>query len=137
MYDVSREMKEQVMECKSIAVYKRLKDKYDEFKKANCFVDDTIGIFMDFMHSLSSFYKVSSMWQAASCINKFLRVEKNLDLISCSVFKSYMKKLEKQHVSCKASTLDISSINKYLIDGPKTPQSLQVRTVYDSENTIQ
>lgn len=126
MYDISEAVKEDVMDCKSISIYRRWKAKYEEFKLANGFQEDTIGTFMEFMTFLGKRYKVTTMWQAASCVNKYMRVGKNVDFISSAVFKSFMKKMEKKHTVKKSATLSCEEINRYLVESPQDARTLQV-----------
>ena len=70
---VSRAVIDELLECMSSSVYRRWKEKYDSYKQENGFTDDSIGVFMEFIKELIKTYKTSTIWQAASCVNKFLR----------------------------------------------------------------
>lgn len=128
MDDVSSAVKEEILDCKSSEIYHRWKKRYDAFKSSKGYSEDSLGVFMDYIRSLKDGYKLSSIWQAASCINKFLRVEKNMNFISSMIFKSYMKKLEKcpRNVKKKAGILDVACINRYILESEKTAQNLLV-----------
>lgn len=123
---VSEAMQQALLECKSSEIYSRWMRRYDKFKETHGYFEDTIGIFMDFIRDLSSSYAVSSLWQAASCVNKNLQVTKNVEFITTKVFKSYMKKLGKNYVPKKCPTLGIEEINRYLRESEKTSVNLQV-----------
>lgn len=126
MDDVSSSLKEDLWNFKSAPVYHQWKKKYDSYKIENGFQMDSIGVFMEFIRSLSKSYKISSIWQAASCINKFLRIDSNLDFIGNPVFKSFMKNLGKKQVPKKSAVLELSHINRYIMESEKSNHTLQV-----------
>lgn len=123
---LNKGMQEALLECKSSEIYNRWMLRYNKFKEDHEYLEDTIAIFMDFIRALSSSYAVSSLWQAASCVNKNLQIKKNVDFIGSKVFKSYMKQLGKNYVPKKCPTLGIDEINKYLRESDKSCENLQV-----------
>jgi hypothetical protein len=72
---LSTEFKAALMDCKSKAVYDRWWNRYVAFKESNKITtdDDGIVVFLDFIRHLSTTLKVSTLWQAASCVNKELK----------------------------------------------------------------
>ena len=117
---LSTAFKEELLQCKSSAVYKRWYSRYTEYKSKNGFEDDSIGTFLEFCRETSKTMKVSSLWQGASCINKFLNVEKGINHITHPLFKAYMKKIEANYTPTKSATLNMDNINKFLAESDKS-----------------
>ena len=63
---------------------------YANFKKEN---EASETQYTDFIMKLFIHYKLNSLWQAASCVNKQLLLSKNVNHIVDSAFKAFMKKL--------------------------------------------
>ena len=64
------------LDCKSRPIYEKWFKMYADFKKENEASEDSIAIYMDFIMKLSTHYKLNSLWQAASCVNKQLLLSK-------------------------------------------------------------
>ena len=80
--------------------------------------EDDINAIIKFINFLNDSFKVSSIWQAASCINKYLKIEKNFEFIKNVHFKSLMKKLEKNSKNnpVKSDVLTIRQVNDFVSD---------------------
>lgn len=91
MDDVSSQVKNELLVCKSHGVYERWWKKYEDFKTTHGYTNDKFSVLMEFMRFLSETYKVS-----ACCLNKYLRVHQNLDHMNNSIFKRNQEFLRKQ-----------------------------------------
>ena len=87
MTEISSSFKDALMACKSKPIYDRWKQRYEDFKKDNGYEDDGIGTFLEYIRQLSTQVKPSTVWQAASCVNKFLKLSSGSDFIVHPVFK--------------------------------------------------
>lgn len=124
---MSNDFIESAMECKSQPIYDKWWKRYQDFKHERLYNNNELCVFMDFMKFLASTLKVSSIWQAASCINKYLLLKFNIKHIDNQVFKSYMKHLGKSYVAKKSDALSMNDIEKYLRESSKTNSNLSVK----------
>ena len=82
-----------LLESKSKSVYDKWYKRYCEYKVEMDIVEDDINSILKFVNFLKDKYKFSSIWQAVSCINKKLMIERNFKFIKKIHFKSFMKNL--------------------------------------------
>lgn len=127
--ELSEEFKNSLMQCKSEAVYTKWYKRYTDYKVEHNIDDNnnSIAIFVEYIQHLSNSMKVSTLWQAASCINKKLVITYNITHISNVFFKDFMKKLSKSYVPKKSAILSMDEINKYLVESEKTNNNLVVK----------
>lgn len=125
--EISEGFKEELMQCKSLSTYERWWRRYTEFKKERSLQTENIATFLEFMRDLNKTMKVSTMWQAASCINKYIKFDFQQDYITNHIFKSYMKKLQSAYCPVKSSILEMSDIEIYLADSDKSNENLVVK----------
>ena len=57
--------------CKSKPVYDKWYQRYCDYKIEMQIEEDDINAIIKFINFLNDSFKVSSIWQAASCINKY------------------------------------------------------------------
>lgn len=98
------------MDMKSKSVYDRWFDQYKRYCDSH--VKDFVlyGSFFYFIGHLSHLYKCSTIWQAASCINKYMKVCHNVNFMGEESFKLFMKKLGKNHVPLKSAVFTLDDV---------------------------
>lgn len=121
---ISTEFKESLFDSKSKNVYEKWMRRYTDFKMQKSLEGDEINVYLEFIKEISINYKCSTVWQAASCVNKFLKIYKNQDHIRNPIFKSYMKNIAKQYVPKKSAVLTVDDVNNYIRQSGKTNQDL-------------
>ena len=87
MSELSSAFKVAALDCKSRPVYDRWMQWYLEFKLAQGFSNHGFCVFMDFLRDISTHSAVSTVWQAASCLNKFFKLDGCENYIQHPVFK--------------------------------------------------
>lgn len=109
---ISDHMRDSLLDVKSKAVYDRWWTSYCDFCATRNVNRAVFGSFMDYFGHMSELYKVSSLWQSASCINKYLKIFDNtVDFSKDERFKLLMKKLEKKYVPRKSSVFNFDDVH--------------------------
>lgn len=126
---IPQSIKDDLMTCKSSQVYDRWYQRYCEFKNGMVEQSLTNG-FLLWLQSLKETFSSSTIWQAASCVNKKLKLDHNMDLIKHPVVKEYLKKLSKTYVPKKAAVFTQDELNKFLLEAPSNIEFLLVKSVF-------
>lgn len=103
-------MQDMLLDMKSKGIYDRWFDQYKQFCDLNGKDFLVYGTFFDFIGHLSSMYKCSTIWQAASCINKIMKVCHNVNFMNEESFKMFMKRLGKNHVPVKSAVFTLDDV---------------------------
>lgn len=86
MTELSESFKESMLDCKSRPVYEKWKERYENYKH-DAGLQEGIGTFLDWLRNLSACSAVSTVWQAASCVNKFIKLNGGGNYVGDPVFK--------------------------------------------------
>ncbi len=125
--EISSQFKEAILDIKSKPVYDKWWSRYNDFKIMHSHQNNSISVFLDFIKYLAEDKKVSTIWQAASCINKFLQIDYNISHITNPLFKAYMKQLSKSYVPKKSDVFSMHDVEKYMRESDKTTENLSVK----------
>ena len=71
--------------------------------------------------------KLSTLWQAASCVNKYLNIHKNVNHIKHPVFTAYMKQLSKSYTPNKSDVIDMGHVHRFMRESEKTNANLCIK----------
>ena len=111
---ISQTMKEKILDLKSRGVYDRWWSLYCGFCESINFARERYSSFLDFVGYLAENYKYSSIWQACSCINKYLKIRcETTDFLQEESFKCFMKRPGKSYVPKKSSVFTLDDNVKY------------------------
>jgi len=110
---VSSHLAELMMDCKSKETYDRWIRKYKNYCEESQSDLQAFIVFMDWIKGLSNAYQVSSIWQAASCVNKYMLLTYNKTFIKEIIFKSFMKHIGKSYKPVKSATLSLDNVYDY------------------------
>lgn len=109
--DISDSMKQELLNIKSKSVYDRWYQHYQGFCENRNLQFTNFGSFMDYAAFLGEHYKCSTVWQACSCINKYLKVFHSTDdFVKKDNFKLLMKKMEKNYVPKKSAVFTLDDV---------------------------
>lgn len=103
-------MQESILDIKSKPIYDKWWQMYTSFCKENKLDFISFSSFLDFIRVLSESYKYSTLWQASSCLNKYMKVMHNKDFQKEECFKAFMKKLGRNYVPVKSSVLTLDDV---------------------------
>ena len=126
---ISQTMKEKILDLKSRGVYDRWWSLYCGFCESKNFARERYSSFLDFVGHLAENYKYSSIWQACSCINKYLKIRcETADFLQKESFKCFMKRLGKSYVPKKSSVFTLDDVQK-IIESEKANLSIKVAMI--------
>lgn len=125
---LSKDFIENVLDSKSKPIYEFWYNKFNDFREKN---EKTLNIstILDFFLEIKHYYKLSSLWQCASCLNKYLKYKENFEFIKNDIFKSFMKKEAKDpnNITKKSSTLTIENVQDFLRNSEDSFSNLVVK----------
>lgn len=112
---ISRHMREQLLDIKSKPVYDRWWSLYEDFCNNGNLQSTVYSTFFDFVGYLAEYYKVSTIWQACSCVNKYLMIRHETgNFLREETFKTYMKQLGKNYVPKQSSVFTLDDVSTLL-----------------------
>ena len=115
-----------VSDVKSKKVYEKWYAKYMEYCSDNSQELDSIKSLTDFFLKLKENYKISTLWQAYACLNKYLQIKNGWkDFKHYPLLKNFLKNIEKtSEIKKKAPTFSSGEIQDFLNDGPEIGRGL-------------
>lgn len=108
--NISCAMQEKLMDIKSKATYDKWWNHFTEYCQNYNKDMKVYANFLDYIGFLSNHYKYSTLWQASSCINKFVKLKFGMDFIKEASFKMLMKNLGKAYKPNKSSIFTLDDV---------------------------
>jgi integrase len=108
-------MRDKLMDIKSKLTYDKWWQLYNGFCDQKKQDVSLYGSFFDFVGFLSQQYKWSTIWQACSCVNKFIKLNFEKDFIKEESFKMFMKKLGKNYIPKQSSVFTLDDVHNCIL----------------------